>query len=129
MGAAFGQERGAHLRLSICARLAHLLQAERQLFDHRGKQDLVVGVLKQDADLAEHRLALARRVKPRHPNCARAGRNQPRHQPQKGGFSRPVAPQKANPRFGQMQRQVRQDALAAQIHIHTLQHDSVHGPA
>jgi hypothetical protein len=55
--------------------------------------------------------------------------NQPRHQPQKGGFSRPVSPQNADPWRIQMQAKARQDPLAAQIHIHILQYDSIHGSA
>ena len=89
-----GTQGGGRLRLG----LAHLPQAKAKLFGDGGEQDLVIGVLEQDAQPGQHRLAVIGGGTV-HADLPGGGRDQPGHQAQQGGFARSVAANDADARL------------------------------
>ena len=114
MGAALGRQQGA--RGGPCFGLgpALLAQTEGQFLDHRGKEDLVIGVLEQDAEAPERCLAVTEGVDAAKRQLARRGRDQPGEQAQERGLARSVAPEDADARFGQGQGKAGQDRATAE---------------
>lgn len=113
MGAVLGGQQRLRLSQGFGMWGAHLRQAKGQLFFHGWKQDLVIGVLKQDADLGQSRLAVGERVDISHPQATCCRRNKARNQPQQRGLARSIAANQPDTATCQRQGQVTQQGFPA----------------
>jgi len=85
---------------------AEVFHPEGKVFGHGWKDDLVVGVLKDKADLAAHLFALGAGVQAIDAHGAGAWQEDAVQQPGKGGFARAVGTDNADAALGQGERDV-----------------------
>lgn len=105
---------------------ALLAQAEGEFFGHGGEQDLVVGILEQDAEAGQDGFAVGG-VEAVDLYGSGGGRDQAGDQAQQGGFARAIAADDADARLGQSEVEVRQDRFAAEGDGGVLKGDALGG--